>query len=134
MKKIILAIIASATLVTPVLASAPSAGADTIQVSNTRAVSETRAQYRAKVMARNYLDYTAFSRKGLISQLRYEGFSYSTAVYAVDHITVSWRYQAYRKAKEYLDYTVFSRSGLYDQLRYEGFTITQATYGVNRAY
>ena len=134
MKKIILAIIASATLVTPVLASAPSAGADTIQVSNTRTVSETRAQYRAKVMARNYLDYTAFSRKGLISQLRYEGFSYSTAVYAVDHITVSWRYQAYRKAKEYLDYTVFSRSGLYDQLRYEGFTITQATYGVNRAY
>ena len=85
-------------------------------------------------MARNYLNYTAFSRKGLISQLQFEGFGYRTAAYAVDHITVSRRYQAFRKAKEDLDYTVFSRSGLYDQLRYEGFTVTQATYGVNRAY
>ena len=133
MKKIILAAIATAMLLTPTLVAA-SASADTVQVSTTRTVTETRAHYRAKVMARNYLNYTAFSRKGLIGQLKYEGFGYWTAVYAVDHITVSWRYQAYRKAIEYLDYSVFSRSGLYDQLRYEGFTVTQATYGVNRAY
>lgn len=134
MKKIILAVIATAMLAAPVLATAPSASADTVQVSSVRTLTETRAQYRARVMARNYLSFTAFSRKGLIQQLRYEGFGYLTAVYAVDHITVSWRYQAYRKAKEYLDYSPFSRSGLYDQLRYEGFTVTQATYGVNRAY
>ena len=134
MRKIILAAIATAMLVTPLLSTAPSASADTVQVSTSRTLSETRAQYRAKVMARNYLNYTAFSRKGLIKQLQFEGFGYWTALYGVDHITVSWRYQAFRKAKEYLDYTVFSRSGLYDQLRYEGFTVTQATYGVNRAY
>ena len=34
-------------------------------------------------MARQYLDYTAFSRQGLIDQLLYEGFTPEQAEYGV---------------------------------------------------
>ncbi|WP_341961966.1 Ltp family lipoprotein [Planococcus maritimus] len=36
--------------------------------------------------AQEYLDYTPFSRSGLIEQLEFEGFSNGDAVYAVDAI------------------------------------------------
>ena len=84
--------------------------------------------------AEDYLDYSAFSRTGLIKQLKYEGFSLADATYAVDHVVVNWNEQAAKKAADYLDYSSFSRSGLMDQLLYEGFTQTQAAYGVSMAY
>ncbi|XKG11107.1 Ltp family lipoprotein [Sutcliffiella horikoshii] len=37
-------------------------------------------------MAQDYLDYTAFSRSGLIQQLEFEGFSNADATYAVDEV------------------------------------------------
>ncbi|MGH9187624.1 MAG: Ltp family lipoprotein, partial [Acidimicrobiales bacterium] len=78
----------------------------------------------------DYLDYTSFSRSGLIDQLIYEGFSQEDATYGVDAMTVDWNEQAALSANDYLDYTSFSRSGLVDQLVYEGFTQEQAEYGV----
>ena len=36
--------------------------------------------------AKNYLDFSAFSRSGLISQLEFEGFSTEDATYAVDQV------------------------------------------------
>ncbi|WP_202409606.1 Ltp family lipoprotein [Halobacillus litoralis] len=35
-------------------------------------------------MAQDYLDYSSFSRSGLIDQLIYEGFSTEDATYAVN--------------------------------------------------
>ncbi|WP_405160654.1 Ltp family lipoprotein [Nocardia sp. NBC_01499] len=84
--------------------------------------------------AQQYLDYSAFSRSGLIHQLEYEGFSTADATFAVDSLNVDWNEQAAKSAKQYLEYTSFSRSGLIDQLVYEGFTRAQAEYGVNAAY
>ena len=92
---------------------------------------ETLAQSNAVSMAMNYLDFSAFSKQGLIEQLEYEGFSSADAEYAVNNIAVNWREQAARKAQEYLDYSAFSRSGLIDQLEFEGFTRNQATYGAD---
>jgi cobyrinic acid a,c-diamide synthase len=89
------------------------------------------AQEQAVAKGEEYLDYTSFSRKGLIQQLKYEGFSTAVATFAVDYIDPNWNAQAAKKAQEYLDYTSFSRSGLIDQLLYEGFTQAQATYGAN---
>lgn len=83
----------------------------------------------AKEMALNYLDYTAFSRTGLIKQLQYEGFSLADATYGTDATRANWLKQAARMAAAYLDYSAFSRSGLIAQLKYEGFTTAQATYG-----
>lgn len=93
----------------------------------------TAEQENAIGTAEDYLDYAAFSRSGLIKQLKYEGYSTAVATFAVDHITVNWNEQAYLSAKAYLEYTHFSRSGLISQLKYEGFTTKQATYGVTKA-
>jgi hypothetical protein len=92
----------------------------------------TISQQNAIDKAESYLDFTAFSRKGLIQQLEFEGFSTADATFAVDHITVDWNEQAWKKAKDYLDFSSFSRKGLIEQLEYEGFTNAQATYGVNK--
>jgi hypothetical protein len=89
----------------------------------------TGPQRQAIGKAQSYLRYTAFSKAGLAGQLRYEGFSRATADYAVNHISVSWKYQAVRKAKSYLRYTNFSCSGLIHQLDYEKFLHWQSVYG-----
>jgi len=91
----------------------------------------TMGQRNAQDRAESYLNYTAFSRQGLIDQLEYEGFSHSDAVYAVDHCGANWNTQAGLKAQRYLDYTSFSRQGLIDQLEYEGFSHAQALHGVD---
>lgn len=92
----------------------------------------TVSQKNAIKKAESYLDYTAFSRSGLIKQLEFEGFSKDDATYGVDSITANWDEQAAKKAQSYLDYSSFSRQGLIDQLKYEGFTQAQAEYGVSQ--
>jgi hypothetical protein len=92
----------------------------------------TLSEENAIAKAGDYLDYTAFSRSGLIDQLEYEGFTTAEATLAVDYLDVDWNEQAWMKAEDYLDYTAFSRSGLIDQLEFEGFTTEQATYGVDK--
>jgi colicin import membrane protein len=93
----------------------------------------TLAQENAIRSAESYLDYTAFSKSGLIEQLEYEGFSTEDATFALDTIdsNVDWNEQAVKAAKSYLDYTSFSRSGLIEQLIYEGYTNEQATHAVD---
>ena len=84
--------------------------------------------------AKDYLDAMSFSRKGLIEQLEYEGYSSSEAEYAVEHCGADWNKQAYDMAKDYLKMMAFSRSSLIEQLEFEGFTHSQAVYGVDQAY
>ena len=94
----------------------------------------TPGQENAIKKAESYLDYSAFSRQGLIEQLEYEEFSPADATFAVDHVTVDWNEQAVKKAESYLDYSSFSKQGLIEQLEYEGFTQAQAQYGADAAY
>jgi hypothetical protein len=89
------------------------------------------SQANALEKALQYLAYSAFSRQGLIDQLKYEGFSDADATYGADSAGADWNQQAALKAQEYLDYTSFSRSGLIEQLQFEGFTLAQATYGAD---
>jgi hypothetical protein len=93
----------------------------------------THAEKQAKGMAKDYLKYMAFSRNGLVDQLKYEGFSTHDARYGADHAGANWNHQATRVAKSYLNYMHFSRSGLIEQLQYEGFSHSQALYGVKHA-
>jgi Host cell surface-exposed lipoprotein/Protein of unknown function (DUF2510) len=96
------------------------------------------SQENAIKSAESYLDYTSFSKQGLIRQLQSEEFSEADATVAVEHIEatggVDWNQQAVKSAKSYLDYTSFSLSGLVRQLESEGFTPSQAQYGANTAY
>ena len=91
------------------------------------------SQQNAVQKAQDYLDFTAFSRQGLIKQLEYDNFSPEDATFAVDNVTVDWNGQAAKKAKDYLDFTAFSHGGLVKQLEYDGFTPAQAEYGVAAA-
>jgi host cell surface-exposed lipoprotein len=94
------------------------------------APSESMAQANARRSAESYLDTAAFSRSGLIDQLKFEDFSTADATYAVGALTVDWKKQAAKAAESYLDTSSFSRAGLIDQLKFEGFTQAQAASGV----
>lgn len=83
----------------------------------------------AKRAAQNYLKVMGFSRKGLIDQLVFEGYSASIAAKAVDSLKVNWNTQAGKVAKNYIKLMAFSRKGLIDQLMFDGFTAKQAAAG-----
>ncbi len=100
------------------------------EVSDAASAGEINALRKAD----EYLDYTSFSRDGLVEQLEFEGFSHGEAVYGADHCGADWYEQAACKAREYLDYTSFSYEGLIEQLVFEGFTYDQAVYGANQSY
>ena len=99
-------------------------------------------QQNAIKEAVKYLNYSSFSRQGLIDQLSSEygsQFSKEDAEYAVayleDHEMVDWNEQAVKEARRYLDYSSFSRDGLIDQLTSEygsQFTQEQAEYAVGQ--
>jgi hypothetical protein len=72
-----------------------------------------------------------FSKKALIHQLVFEGFSTKDATVAVGTIKVNWNTEAAQSAKSYMEMSGFSRSGLIHQLEFEGFTASQAAYGAN---
>ncbi|WP_460704965.1 Ltp family lipoprotein [Myceligenerans halotolerans] len=92
---------------------------------------ETVSQANARETAERYLDFTAFSKTGLVEQLEYEGFSTADAEYAVGNIEVDWMEQAEKSAANYMDFSSFSRAGLIDQLEFEGFTPEQAAHGAD---
>jgi hypothetical protein len=96
-------------------------------VAVAQATPGSRAQAVRK--AKEYLQTSAFSLKGLVSQLKYEGFSTSDATYGARHSGANWTAQAARKAKEYLQTSAFSYSGMVHQLEYDGFTPAQAAHG-----
>lgn len=102
----------------------------------------TPSQQQAYNAGIDYLEFSAFSRAGLIGQLssKYGSqFPAADAEFAVARIEregkVDWNEQAARAAKEYLEFSSFSRQGLLDQLTSKHgsqFTQAQAEYGVNQ--
>lgn len=109
-----------------------------VEVTSKAAPKMTGPERQAIRSAKSYLAFEGFSRAGLIAQLtsKYGGkFKHADAVYAVDHITVSWRKQAVRSAKSYLEFEGFSRAGLIDQLtsKYGSqYTHSQAVYAADK--
>ena len=134
LKKTCTALGVAAILVAGPVTTASAADTSSTTVANESTTGYTSAQRNAISKAQSYLRFTSFSRSGLIDQLVFDRFSRRVATFAVDHITVSWKTQAYKKAKSYLRFTSFSLPGLIDQLEFDGFTPSQARYGANRAY
>ena len=100
--------------------------------SKSSAPKETRGQENARESAASYLDLSAFSRTGLIKQLKFEGYSEKDAAYGVDAQKADWNKQAAASGEAYLEMSSFSRQGLIDQLVFEGFTKEQAEFGANK--
>lgn len=90
----------------------------------------TLSQQNAIRQAKSYLEYSGFSRTGLIDQLEYEGYSTEDATFGADNAGADWAAEAAETAASYLEYSSFSRQGLYDQLAYEGFTDAEIQYGL----
>jgi hypothetical protein len=99
----------------------------------------TNQQQNAAKSARSYLNFTAFSRQGLIDQLSSaygDKYAVQDATIAVDSLNVDWNSEAAQSAKSYLKFTAFSCQGLIDQLKSpygDKFTVAQATYGAQQA-
>src|SRR5947207_6500080 len=70
--------------------------------------------------ARQYLQTMPFSLKGLVQQLKYEGYSTSDATYGATYSGANWMKQAVRAARQYLQTMPFSFRGMVQQLQYEG--------------
>lgn len=93
----------------------------------------TRSQENAVRSAESYLDFSPFSKSGLVKQLKFEKYSEKDAKFAVNHVKVNWNEQAVKAAKGYLDVSPFSKGGLIQQLEFEGYTSSQAEYGVSKS-
>ena len=100
----------------------------------------TSGQENALESAQNYIDMTAFSKKGLIGQLSSsagEGFSRADATFAANNVDVDWRKEAVEAAQNYLDMTAFSKTGLIQQLSSSAgdkYTPAQARYAASKVY
>lgn len=104
----------------------------------------TNEQKNAYSSAKQYLQYTAFSRQGLIDQLSSEygdGYPEDVAEFAVEQLEergeVDWYEQAEKSARQYLEYSSFSKKELIDQLSSEygeNFTQDQAEKAVEAVY
>jgi hypothetical protein len=92
---------------------------------------ETTSQEQARISAESYLDMGGFSKKGLVEQLEFEGFSTDDARYAVSAVDVSWEGQAVISAQGYMDMGGFSEESLVEQLAFEGFTEKQARHAAS---
>jgi len=91
----------------------------------------TMGQKNALKKAGSYLDFMAYSYKGLITQLEFEDFTTEEATYGADNCGADWNEQALKKAGSYLEFTAYSYEGLIEQLEFEDFTTEQATYGAD---
>ena len=90
----------------------------------------TIGELNALGKAKQYLDYSGFSKKSLKDQLEYDGFSADEIDYAIKNCNADWKEECAEKAQEYLDFSSFSKQGLKDQLEYEGFTDAQIEYAL----
>jgi len=114
--------------------SEDSSPSETTETKTEKAEPEmTAGQKNALAAAENYLQFQAFSKTGLIKQLKFEKYPEKDAVFAVNNLDVDWKEQAALAAENYLSMQAFSREGLIQQLKFEGYTQAEAEYGVKQA-
>ena len=109
---------------------AKAAAAAAAKAEADRVAAMSVAQRNAVDKAQSYLDYSGFSRSGLIKQLEFEGYSTEDATFGADNSGADWNAEAAEKAKSYMDYSSFSASGLRGQMAFEGFTPEQIAAGL----
>ena len=96
--------------------------------------SETTALENAIESAEEYNKVLAYSKKGIIEKLKYEGFSEDIAECAVKSINANWKENCVKSAYSYLDLFSFSKKELIHQLDYDGFTPEEIDYAMNQIY
>ena len=84
--------------------------------------------------AEAYSNVFAYSKKELIEQLKYDGFSEDIAECAAKSINANWKENCVRSAYSYLDLSPFSKEELIHQLDYDGFTPEEIDYAMDQIY
>ena len=84
--------------------------------------------------AEAYSNVFAYSKKELIEQLKYDGFSEDIAECAAKSINANWKENCVRSAHSYLEITSYSKEELIHQLDYVGFTAEEIDYAMNQIY
>ena len=117
---------------------------DNAESTTSPCVETTASQYEEKTKntelenaiesAEAYSNVFAYSKKYLIEQLKYEGFSEEIAECAVKSINANWKANCVRSAYAYLDLSPFSKEELIHQLDYDGFTHEEIDYAMNQIY
>lgn len=120
----------------------PSAGSHPLEGLELSITSEapkpgyTLEPQNALEQAQSYLQFSSFSRQGLIDQLSSEygsGYPVDVATWAADTVGADWNAEAVEQAQSYLEYSSFSRQGLFDQLTSpygSQFTADEANYAL----
>ena len=84
--------------------------------------------------AEAYSNIFAYSKKELIEQLKYDGFSEDIAECAAKSINANWKENCVRSAHSYLEIISYSKEELIHQLDYVGFTAEEIDYAMNQIY
>ena len=84
--------------------------------------------------AEAYSNIFAYSKKGLIENLKYDGFSEDIAECAAKSINANWKENCVRSAHSYLEIISYSKEELIHQLDYVGFTAEEIDYAMNQIY
>ena len=87
---------------------------------------------QAQRAAKEYLEVTPLSEKGLSEQLAFDGFTEEEAACALENTKTNWNQQAESFAKNRLEQAPSSRKALLEELLEAGFTEAQAEYGLKR--
>lgn len=91
----------------------------------------SKAAENAKSSAQSYLDLAGFSKKGLVKQLKFEGYKAKDIDAALATMKIDWNAEAAESAQAYQDLMPQSRKALIKQLQFEGFTTKQAEHGAD---
>lgn len=97
--------------------------------SGSQTAAATENQQKALDKANEYVDTLPLSRKGLIKQLEYDGYTTDVATYAADNCNANWNKEAKEMAEQYMDSTTYTYKDMVQQLETEGFTKEQAKFG-----
>ena len=93
----------------------------------------TGPQKNAARSAKEWLECSPYSRKGLIETLsESDGYGVSDATFAVDSLDMNWTKQAKKAAKEWIECSPYSRKGLIETLtESDGYAIYDSTVAVD---
>lgn len=122
---------------TPVQAgqpNAPTANHNPAVQNNSKQPTMSVEMRNAVDTARSYVDTMPFSEKGLVGQLKFDGYPKGVATEAVAHLNVNWNTEAVQSAQSYLDTMSFSKKGIIGQLKFDGFTHGQAEHAANQVF
>lgn len=97
--------------------------------SGSQTAAATENQQKVLDKANEYVDTLPLSRKGLIKQLEYDGYTTDVATYAADNCSANWNKEAKEMAEQYMDSTTYTYKDMVQQLETEGFTKEQAKFG-----